>query len=63
MYARRIVIFYFCLSQWKICSSEKWEAGIWDQGQFGNKEEGERQPLEAATKQRLVKLEKTARML
>jgi hypothetical protein len=28
------------------------ESGSWSQGQFGNPEEGERQPLEAATKQR-----------
>jgi hypothetical protein len=34
------------------CSCEKWEAGIWGRGQFGNPEEGERQPWEAATKQR-----------
>jgi hypothetical protein len=27
------------------------EAGSWDQGQFGNPEEGEHQPLQAATKQ------------
>jgi hypothetical protein len=31
----------------------------WIRGQFGNLEEGERPPLEAATKQRLVKTEKT----
>jgi hypothetical protein len=28
------------------------EADSWGRGQFGNPEEGERQPLEAATKQR-----------
>jgi hypothetical protein len=27
------------------------EAGSWGRGQFGNPEEGERPPLEAATKQ------------
>jgi hypothetical protein len=35
------------------CNCEKWEAGIWGQGQFGNP------PLEAVTKQRLVKTDKT----
>jgi hypothetical protein len=34
------------------CSCEKWEAGCWGQGQFGNPEEEVRPPLEAATKQR-----------
>jgi hypothetical protein len=38
-------------------SCEKWEAGSWDRGQFGNPEEGERPPLEAATKQRPAKTE------
>jgi hypothetical protein len=31
------------------------EAGSWGRGQFGNPEEGERPPLEVATKQRPVK--------
>jgi hypothetical protein len=44
-------------------SCEKWEAGDWNRGQFGNLEEGERQLLEAATKQRLVKTEKTLYVL
>jgi hypothetical protein len=39
------------------CSCEKWEAGKWGRGQFGNTEEAERPPLESATKQRLVKTE------
>jgi hypothetical protein len=34
------------------------EAGSWGQGQFGSPEEGKRPPLEAATKQQLVKAEK-----
>jgi hypothetical protein len=38
---------------------EKWGAGSWGRWQFGNPEEGERPPLEVATKQRLVKTEKT----
>jgi hypothetical protein len=46
-------------SQWRVAvvGSEKMvaEAGV----QFGNPEEGERPPLEADTKQRLVKTEKT----
>jgi hypothetical protein len=29
-----------------------WAAGSWGRGQFGNPDEGERPPLEAATKQR-----------
>jgi hypothetical protein len=33
------------------------------EGQFGNPEKGKRPPLEAATKQQLVKNEKTLRML
>jgi hypothetical protein len=41
------------------CSCEKQESGIWGRGQFGNPEKGERPPLEAATKQRLVKTGKT----
>jgi hypothetical protein len=41
------------------CELLLWEAGSWGQGQFRNPEEGERPPLEAATKQRLVKTEKT----
>jgi hypothetical protein len=41
------------------CSCEKWETGSWGWGQYGNPEEEERPLLEAATKQRLVKSEKT----
>jgi hypothetical protein len=41
------------------CSCEKWEAGSWSWGQYGNPEEGERLPLETATRQWLVKTEKT----
>jgi hypothetical protein len=41
------------------CRCDKWEAGSWGRGQFGNPEEGQRPPLEAATKQRLVKTAKT----
>jgi hypothetical protein len=33
--------------------------GSWCRGQFGNPEERERPPLEVATRQRLVKTEKT----
>jgi hypothetical protein len=41
-------------------SCEMREAGSWGRGQFGNPEEKEgRSPLEADTKQRLVKTEKT----
>jgi hypothetical protein len=36
------------------CSCEKWEDGRRGRGQFGKPEEGERPPLKAATKQRLV---------
>jgi hypothetical protein len=33
-----------------------WEAaGSWGRGQFGNPEEGERPPLEAVTRERLMK--------
>jgi hypothetical protein len=35
------------------CSCEKRDPGSWGQEQFRNSEEGERSPLEAATKQRL----------
>jgi hypothetical protein len=42
----------------KSCSCEKWEDSSWDRGQFENPEKGERQSLEAATKQQLVKIEK-----
>jgi hypothetical protein len=31
------------------CSCEKWEAGSWVQGEFGNPEEAERPSLETAT--------------
>jgi hypothetical protein len=34
------------------CELQLWEAGNWGRGQFGNQEEGEYPPLEAATKQR-----------
>jgi hypothetical protein len=37
------------------CELLLWEAGSWVQGQSGNPEERECPPLEAATKQRLVK--------
>jgi hypothetical protein len=40
-------------------SCEKREAGSWVRSQFGNPQEDERPTLEAATKQRLVKTEKT----
>jgi hypothetical protein len=40
-------------------SRDKWDAGSWGWGQFGNTEEGERPPLEPATKQKLMKTEKT----
>jgi hypothetical protein len=42
-----------------VVRSVKWEAGSWGRGEFGNPEEEERPPLEAATKQRLGKTEKT----
>jgi hypothetical protein len=35
------------------------EAGSWGRREWSNKEKGERPPLEAATKQGLVKTEKT----
>jgi hypothetical protein len=41
------------------CSFEKWETGSWRLRGFGNPEEGERQPLETATKQWIVKTDKT----
>jgi hypothetical protein len=41
----------------------KCEAGSWGQGEFGNTEEGERTPLETATKQRLVNTENTSCVL
>jgi hypothetical protein len=41
------------------CSCEKWEAGSWDRGIFGNPKEEEPSQLEAATKQRHVHFEKT----
>jgi hypothetical protein len=40
------------------CSREKWEAGSWGRGEFWNPEESQCLLLEAATKQRLVKIEK-----
>jgi hypothetical protein len=40
-----------------------WEAGTWGREYFGNIEEVERPPLEAATKQRPVKIEKTVYVL
>jgi hypothetical protein len=43
----------------KSYSCEKWEAGSWGLGQFGKPEEAERPPVEAATKWRLVKIQKT----
>jgi hypothetical protein len=45
------------------CSCEKWEAASWGRGQFENAKEGESPPLEAATKQRLMKTEKTLYVL
>jgi hypothetical protein len=44
-------------------SCKKWEAGSRGRGQFGNPEERERLALEAATKQRLEKTEKTLYVL
>jgi hypothetical protein len=44
-------------------SCYKWEFGSWGTGIFGNREEAERLPLETATKQLLVKTEKTLYML
>jgi hypothetical protein len=44
-------------------SCEKREPGSLGWGQFGNPEEEEHPPLEAATKQRLVKTEKTIYVL
>jgi hypothetical protein len=43
------------LMSYSRCELLLWEAGIWGRGQFGNPEEGERPPLEAGTKQRLVR--------
>jgi hypothetical protein len=44
------------VSQWTADIQSLWAvAGSWGQGYFGNPEEGERPPLEAATKQWLVK--------
>jgi hypothetical protein len=40
-------------------SYETWETGSWDRRRFGNREEGERRPLKAATKQRIFKTENT----
>jgi hypothetical protein len=40
------------------CSSEKWETDSWGRAQLGNPEERECPPLEATTKQRLLKTEK-----
>jgi hypothetical protein len=42
---------------------EKWEAGSWGQEELWNLEEGELPLLEGATKQRLVKTEKTVYVL
>jgi hypothetical protein len=47
-----------CWVGWESCSREKWEAGRWCRGQFTNSEEGKHPPLEASTKQQLVKTEK-----
>lgn len=41
------------------CSREKWEDRNWGRGNFANPEKGEIPTLEAATKQRLLKTEKT----
>jgi hypothetical protein len=35
------------------------EAGSWDQGQFRNPEEGERQPFEDVTRQQMLKIQQT----
>jgi hypothetical protein len=40
-------------SRWELLL---WEAGNWGRGQFGNPDEGERLPLEAATKQRQMEI-------
>jgi hypothetical protein len=40
------------------CCYENWNASSWGRGQFRNLEE-ERSPMEVATKQRVVKIEKT----
>jgi hypothetical protein len=53
----------FVVESFDSCSYEKWKAGSWGRGKFGNPEEGERPPLEAAAKQHLVKTEKTLCML
>jgi hypothetical protein len=39
------------------CELLLWEAGSWGREKFGNPEEGERPPLEAATKQQTDKTE------
>jgi hypothetical protein len=41
--------------QFSRCEPLLLEADSWGQGNFGNQEEGERPPLKAVTKQRLVK--------
>jgi hypothetical protein len=45
------------------CRCEKREAGSCGRGQFGNPDEGERPLLEAATKQLLVKTQKSLYVL
>jgi hypothetical protein len=44
-----------CVESVESCSYEEWGANSGDWGEFGNSEERKRPPLEAATKQRLVK--------
>jgi hypothetical protein len=51
--------FDFLVESVESSSSEKWETGSWGQGELENLHERERPPLEAATKQRLVRTEKT----
>jgi hypothetical protein len=45
------------------CSCEKWEAGSWGRGEFGNPEEWERPMMKASTKQRPVRNETTSCVL
>jgi hypothetical protein len=41
--------------EFSCCELLLWECGSWDRAEFGNQEEGERPPSEAANEQRLVK--------
>jgi hypothetical protein len=47
------------LSQLRVAVVRSEQIGSWGRAEFGKPEEGERPPLEAAAKQRLVKTEKT----